>query len=44
MTYCHPLHVTEVPLRPADAAGHHAYLHNTHDAAGHRVVPSDTAG
>eukprot|EP01047_Picozoa_sp_COSAG01_P057588 COSAG01_NODE_6675_length_3550_cov_106.901768_5_plen_89_part_00 len=33
MTYCHPLHVSEVPLRPADAAGHHAYLHNTHTRA-----------
>ena len=33
MTCWHPLYLSEVPLRPADAAGHHTYLHNTHTRA-----------
>jgi hypothetical protein len=38
MTYWHPLYLSEMPLRPADAAGHHAYLHNTHTRADRRHI------
>ena len=33
MTYWHLLHPSDVPPSPADAADHHAYLHNTHARA-----------